>query len=53
MKIKIEKNLVLIQDELGNVVHFSLDQFIEMVSLVNSAILDGDRLAFEKLEFTV
>ena len=53
MKIKIEKNLVLIQDELNNVVYCSLDQFIEMVTLVNMAILDGDRLAFETLEFTV
>ena len=53
MKIKIEKNLVLIQDELNNVVHCSLDQFMEMVRIIYLSSRDGDELVFEFLEFTV
>ncbi|MBA7496004.1 hypothetical protein ES702_06601 [subsurface metagenome] len=53
MKITIEGQKVTLKDDTGMILIITINQLLEMVSVLNSAILDGDRFYFETLEFTV
>lgn len=53
MKIKIEKNLVIIQDELNNTVHCSTDQLLDLAHIVQSISREDGGIIFNVLEFDV
>jgi len=53
MKVTIKGKEVKLEDESGDITYMATDQLLEMVQVLNSTILDGDRFYFENLEFTV
>ncbi|MBA7492395.1 hypothetical protein ES702_02945 [subsurface metagenome] len=53
MRVVIQDQNVTFEGDKGEVVFMTTEQLLEMVRILNTVILEGDRFFFKSLEFTV
>lgn len=53
MRVIIEGQAVRFDDEKGVQIHITTEQLLEMVRILNTVFLEGNRFFFNSLEFTV